>query len=171
MLAWWRRLTAVAGVGFSPAGGLHPLLRHPTRLRAYALVHERPGLTQDRLARHLEIPAGTLAYHLAALEGAGLLHSVRAGRVRLYYALGAVPHDAEDAALLEHRTTRAILLYLVDHPGAGIDGIRADLDLSERAAYADLKRLHDAGLVRNRGYLKYDRLSPTAKAYALLRPR
>lgn len=170
-MGWWGRLLAAAGVGLTLGRGLHPLLRHLTRLRAYALIEQRPGLSLERLARHLELPVATVAYHLGVLEAAGLVQSIRSGRMRLFYAHDALPPDAEDAALLEERSTRAIMLYLVAHPGSGIDDIRQALGLSERASYADLKRLHDAGLVRNLGYLKYDRLHPTPKAYALLRPR
>lgn len=92
-------------------------LGNRTRLRLFRLlVRAGPeGLTVGDVQRHLEIPASTLAHHLAALTRAGLVQQERRGRevvCRAHFAAmrglvafltaaccaGLEVRDAEDAA-------------------------------------------------------------------------
>jgi DNA-binding transcriptional ArsR family regulator len=57
-------------------------LGNPVRLKIYRLLVRRggPGLNVGGIQSRLRIPASTLAHHLAALAGAGLIIQERAGR-------------------------------------------------------------------------------------------
>ena len=64
------------------ASQLLSALGNPTRIRLFRLlVRAGPdGLTVGEVQRHLGVPASTLAHHLAALVGAGLVEQARHGR-------------------------------------------------------------------------------------------
>ena len=96
------------------------LLLDPTRLQIIDLLSERAATT-SQLADVMGRPKGTVGHHCKALEGAGLIHVVRTGRVRAieerYYG----------------RTAR--LFILGSFEAAGVE-VGAFLD----EAYTELKR-------------------------------
>lgn len=147
---------------------LHPLLLSPIRLRLYGLVHKHVGISSTRLAAELGISWGTLAYHLTRMERAGLLFTRRAGRRRLIFPPREPGVDEEDVVLLGEGTSRRICLLLVERPGLDVRQVQEALGITARAAYHNVKRLRDAGLVEGRSPRKYAGLRPTPKLYALL---
>ncbi|PJK28113.1 metalloregulator ArsR/SmtB family transcription factor [Minwuia thermotolerans] len=72
----------------SIATGAFQALGHYQRLRIFRrLVREAPdGLTAGELSAVLSVAPSGLSFHLAQLEGAGLVSSVRSGR-RIHYAV------------------------------------------------------------------------------------
>jgi DNA-binding transcriptional ArsR family regulator len=70
-------------------------LGNRTRLRVFRLlVRAGPdGLTVGDVQRHLEIPASTLAHHVAALTRAGLVCQERRGREVICRAHFKAMHD------------------------------------------------------------------------------
>jgi len=63
-------------------------LGNPTRIRLYRLLVRagRQGLNVGDLQRFLEVPASTLAHHVAALVKASLVDQERRGREVICYA-------------------------------------------------------------------------------------
>ena len=63
-------------------------LAQETRLAIFRLLVRRgaEGVAAGEIAERLEIPKPTLSFHLAQLEGAGLVRSRRDGRSILYAA-------------------------------------------------------------------------------------
>ena len=63
-------------------------LAHDTRLAIFRLLVRRgsDGLAAGEIAERLEVPKPTLSFHLAHLEGAGLVASTRSGRSIVYAA-------------------------------------------------------------------------------------
>jgi DNA-binding transcriptional ArsR family regulator len=84
-------------------------LGHEARLRLFRLlVRAGPeGLTVGEIGRHPGLPASTLAHHLRALVGAGLVAQARRGRETV--------NRAEFAAL------RAVLALVESECCAGVD--------------------------------------------------
>ena len=95
------------------------LLLEPTRMQIIDLLSERAATT-SQLADVMGRPKGTIGHHCKTLEGAGLIHVVRTGRVRAieerYYG----------------RTARLFLLGSFESAGVSVD---AFLD----EAYGELK--------------------------------
>lgn len=147
---------------------VHPLLLSPVRLRMYGIVHQHPGISSTRLAAELGISWGTLAYHLTRMERAGLILTRRAGRRRLVFPSQADATDEEDVVLLKEGTSRRIALLVAERPGLDIQAVQAALGITARAAYHNVKRLRDAGLVEGRYPRKYAGLRATPKLYSLL---
>ena len=65
--------------------GRAEVLRHPRRHRLYQRIAERPGIHLRALASDLHLGLGVLRTHLRVLRKAGLIHSRRAGRRRVYF--------------------------------------------------------------------------------------
>lgn len=63
-------------------------LAQETRLRTFRLLVQagETGLPAGEIARHLNVSAATLSFHLSHLSQAGLLTSRRAGRSIIYAA-------------------------------------------------------------------------------------
>ncbi|MGF1553586.1 MAG: ArsR/SmtB family transcription factor [Paracoccaceae bacterium] len=63
-------------------------LGHPARLRLFRLLvrAEPDGLNIGALGRHLGLAPSTLAHHLGALKGAGLVRQARVGRETINHA-------------------------------------------------------------------------------------
>ncbi len=51
---------------------LNPLTRHSAELRAQILAMLKKGLSQNEIARQLDISLGTVGYHVARLRRAGM---------------------------------------------------------------------------------------------------
>lgn len=60
-------------------------LANPARRRMLDLLQQAPGMTINALASHFEFSSVGALKHVNILEGAGLVHSVREGRVRKLY--------------------------------------------------------------------------------------
>lgn len=162
------RLAAWTLFGFAAAERVHPLLLSPVRLRLFGIVHAHPGISSTTLAAELTISWGTLSYHLARMENAGLILTRRAGRRRLVFPAQPGDVDEEDLVLLREGTSRRVALLVVERPGLDVRDVQQALGITARAAYHNVKRLRDAGLVTGRYPRKYAGLRATPKLYALL---
>ncbi len=68
-------------------------LADPSRRRLLDLLHGESGQTQGELCEHLDMTRQAVSKHLALLEAANLVVTVRRGREKLHY-LNPVPiHD------------------------------------------------------------------------------
>jgi len=71
-------------------------LADSTRRRLLDRLHERGGQTLGELCEHIDMTRQSVTQHLAVLEAADLVSTVRRGREKLHY-LNAVPlHEIQE---------------------------------------------------------------------------
>ena len=114
------------------------------------------------LARAADIPRNTAVYHLRRLEKEGLVSSVRQGRVRLYFAPGALERreNADALAALRHPTTRAIAAHIGSAPGLDQRALCEKTGLTPSLAHWHANRLEDAGVVQRQREGRHVRYYP-----------
>src|SRR5207245_2113390 len=68
-------------------------LDNPIRLRAFRLLHDSPGVPFNKIAKHIRIESGLLAYHLGRLKahGVGPVAYAREGRQGTSHRPGPAP--------------------------------------------------------------------------------
>jgi predicted transcriptional regulator len=137
-----------------------------TRATLMAHVEASPGLPLSELRRRAAISWSNLVHHVAILERAGLLRTLRSGILRLVYPAD-YPAD-EDAALVRHAYVRAIALTIAARPGCGVRDVVAATGVSERRVYYHVRRLLSAGLITSATTWGYRDLRPTSRLLALL---
>lgn len=146
----------------------HPLTSR-LRLTIYRAILAQPGIPLQTLAAKLDLPMGTLRFHVDLLERGGIVHTRIAGRRRIAFA--EFPESTEipeDRAFLQEPTSRRIVLEIVAHPNVSLTDIQESTGLSQRAVYYHAKRLLDAGLIVAARDGTYAGLRPTARLYTLL---
>lgn len=124
----------------------------PARMALLRLIEARPGIPLTEAKGLLTLGWGTAYHHVRALERAGLIQIVTAGRRRLL--VPSKSHDDEQTilakGLLRGATARRVALFVVDHPDARIADVAAGLGESPRVVYYHAKQLHEAGLLATR---------------------
>ncbi len=95
-----------------------------TRRKIYNLILNYPGLHEREIARKLDIPLGTLDYHLHYFEKREIVVSKKDGRYTRYFAsLKVGTRDKKIIAILRQKTPRNIIIFLLVHP----DSIHKDI--------------------------------------------
>ncbi len=95
------------------------LLLHPLRRKIYSILAEKPGSYFFDLAKFLELPQGTLNWHLKRLEEDHLIKSLKYAGKRIYYPAGLRSAEAERIfAVLRPTTGKKIFNYVLNNPGA-----------------------------------------------------
>jgi DNA-binding transcriptional ArsR family regulator len=95
------------------------LLLHPLRRRIYSILAENPGSYFFDLAKYLELPQGTLNWHLKRLESDNLIKSLKFAGKRIYYPAGLRSAEAERIfTVLRPPTAKKIFTYVLNAPGA-----------------------------------------------------
>ena len=138
------------------------LLDHGARERLLDRIRQSPGAPLADLARAADIPRNTAVYHLRRLEKEGLVSSVRQGRVRLYFAPGALERreNADALAALRHPTTRAIATHIGSAPGLDQRALCERTGLTPSLAHWHATRLEDAGVVQRQREGRHVRYYP-----------
>lgn len=82
-------------------------LDNSVRLRAFRLIHQKPGRSFNDIAKQLRVDTGLAAYHVAVLKAAGLIEVTyhRSGRETSAYRLTARGEEVR-STLLSRRTSR-----------------------------------------------------------------
>lgn len=113
-------------------------LAHDTRLQIHRLLVQAgdAGLSAGFIARKLALPASSLSFHLAHLQGAGVISHRRVGRSLIYAAdFGCVD------GLLEYLRENCCRGFAEDGCGTGVaDSEPAEKPLPRRAAGAAKRR-------------------------------
>ncbi len=126
-------------------------LKLEARKKTFEAIEDNPGLHLRELERKLDIPLGTIRYHLRVLEKRELVIVRTEGKYKRYYAKGDIDRSDKDRlAVLRKELPRTIILFLMEFP----DSIHGDL--TEALAVAPstisyhLKRLMDDGIVERK---------------------
>src|SRR5688572_24203531 len=125
------------------------LLELISRRRIYEHIQSVPGIHMRRLERELSIPLSTLDYHLRQLERSGLVLARKEGQKKAYFVRNTI--DAKDQHylyFLRHRTTRWILLDIMDNPNTSLRQLTERLPVGAPTISYHLKKLTRAEIIR-----------------------
>ena len=119
------------------------------RGQIYGHICENPGLHLNELKKKLELPNGTLVYHLRTLEREGLIKSYQNGAGRVFYS-----SKVKVSKELIHLTKaqKWILQLIKEKPGISQKEISQETGLSDSTVNRIVHDLKEQGMVRmNKG--------------------
>lgn len=94
------------------------LLMHPVRRDIYRIIIESPGNYFLNIANTLDIPQGTVAWHLKKLQNAGLLETIKFGGKKIYFSPELRHPEIEKAfAVLKSKGAQQIFQFIINHRG------------------------------------------------------
>ena len=146
------------------------LARAAIRERILQTVEREPGASPTRIVDALGIGWSTLYYHVKALEAAGRVRIVSAGRHTFLYPPGMVgdlKRSVQRSVLLGGRA-RLVAEEAARTPGHDVGSLAETLQVSPRVVYHHVRRLVEAGLLRSSMPRRYRDLAPTEPLLALL---
>lgn len=107
-----------------------------------------PGAHMREIGRELEIPMGTLEYHLHYLVKADLLATRQDARYTRYFASGEVSRrDKDILAVLRQKVPRQIAAHLLLAPGSSHGSLLTQFQLAPSTLSFHLKKLVTTGIV------------------------
>jgi len=119
-----------------------------SRRRIYDLIQSRPGTYLREMERELDMQVGMLTYHLRVLTEAGLVRTEGEGTRQCYFPMeGFILADRKMLSHLRNRSSRDILMYVLDRGTITFTELRSALGVSKSTLSYHLKRLSAAGLV------------------------
>lgn len=118
-----------------------------TRKRIYQYLQKFPGAHMREIGREVDIPMGTLEYHLHYLVKANLLTTRQDTRYTRYFATGELSRREKDVlAILRQKVPRQLAAYLLLEPGASHGTLLAKFALSASTLSFHLKKLTSANI-------------------------
>ncbi|MFO7792898.1 MAG: winged helix-turn-helix transcriptional regulator [Candidatus Saliniplasma sp.] len=122
------------------------------RKKIYEEIGDSPGLHLREIDRKLDIPLGTIRYHLRVLEKRDLIISKKEGKYKRYYAKGEIDKsDKKLMAFLRKEIPRTIILFLMEYPGSTHKEINEALMVAPSTLSYHLKKLKDKDIVGTEG--------------------
>ena len=119
-----------------------------TRRRIYQYLQKSPGSHMREIGREVEIPMGTLEYHLHYLVKANLLTTRQDARYTRYFPTGELSRREKDVlAVLRQKVPRQVAAHLLLQPGASHGQLLTHFALSASTLSFHLKKLVTAGIV------------------------
>lgn len=167
---------AVALAGAAAAGGLLvlvgllSLLRKPesevlsgTRRVVYDLVAASPGITASDISARAGVTHQTVTYHLAVLQGSGLLTTQGDGGRKRYLVNGSglTAEERRLLPLVKDPEAMALLRLVCGRPGITKTRVAEALGVSRQTVNWHLGKLLDADLVREHREGTQRALAPT----------
>lgn len=111
----------------------------------YISLH--PGTYLREMETTLSLSVGDLQYHLQQLEKAELISSQDDGRRKHYFVRDVSVPDREILSIIQLRTPRRIIVFLLLHPGASFKEVLAEFRFTKGALSFHLKKLTQAGII------------------------
>lgn len=119
-----------------------------TRRRIYQYLQKFPGSHMREIGREVDIPMGTLEYHLHYLVKANLLTTRQDARYTRYFATGELSRREKDIlAVLRQKVPRQVAAHLLLQPGSSHGHLLTKFALSASTLSFHLKKLVTAGIV------------------------
>ncbi len=131
-----------------------------TRGKIHGFIVANPGDYFASIAKALDVPAGTLAYHLRVLEREGHVFSRKQGVHRAFYPRGAKVDPAPGGELSP--VERAICEVVRKAPGVRGKDIASSMGITPPTVSYHLRRLVDRTAVRARRHGMAVRYYPTS---------
>lgn len=127
--------------------------------RIYAYIKNNPGAHLRKISQELGIALGDIQYQLNRLQATNLIRSRRIGLYKTYYTISISGERNEKIlAFLQQETTRDIILYLIENPGATNKQIAHHKGFTAPTINWHMSRLIETGIVsshRDGRYTKY----------------
>jgi DNA-binding transcriptional ArsR family regulator len=125
------------------------LLMHPIRLEIYKFVSESPGSHLYEIVDTLDIPQGTITWHLRKMSKSGLIDTVKIGGRRAFFSKALRGVNTEQAfAVLKSKKAREIFLYIVKNSSCYQTEIAQDFDLHHDTIRHHCERLEGVHLIK-----------------------
>jgi len=122
-----------------------------SRRTIYEMIRSRPGTFLREMERELGMQVGMLSYHLRVLSEAGMIRAEQEGNhLRYFPADGFILNDRKALSYLRNRTSRVILIHVLDKGSIGFSELLAPVGVSKSTLSYHLKRLAAAGLIMMR---------------------
>lgn len=122
-------------------------LAHPTRKKLFDFISENPGATFQLIRNFMDIPEGTLRYHLQTLQTSKRIKGERKGKNLCFYSSFKKNHP-ECPHRVKLTSKQNTLLDLIDNfPGATRKELMTRSRFSRREINYCLRRLQDLKLV------------------------
>lgn len=119
-----------------------------TRRRIFQHVQKFPGAHMREIGRELDIPMGTLEYHLHFLVKADLLTTRQDPRYTRYFATGELSRRDKDVlAVLRQKVPRQIAAHLLLEPASSHGALLTKFQLAASTLSFHLKKLVASGIV------------------------
>jgi DNA-binding transcriptional ArsR family regulator len=129
--------------------GAERLLDLDTRRRVYKYVESHPGMHLRGIHRGLDIPLGTVEYHLHQMEKSGLMVSRDDGRFKAFFIKeGLDRRDKDILYYVRQENPRRIVIHLLENPGDNHTNIVGVLPVGPSTVSFHLNKLVTAGLVQ-----------------------
>lgn len=126
------------------------LLMHPLRREIYRIVSESPGSYFFEIASALELPHGTVSWHLKKLEAAGLVSTMRFAGRRVFFSKALRSQAVEKAfVVLRSVATQQVFTYILNNEGCYQAQIADGLGHHHDTVRHHIQRLKDAKLVES----------------------
>ncbi|MFW6304749.1 MAG: winged helix-turn-helix transcriptional regulator [Candidatus Saliniplasma sp.] len=111
-------------------------------------MEDSPGLHLRQIDRNLDVPLGTIRYHLRVLEKKNLVTAKKEGKYKRFYAKGSIDKkDKKVLAFLRKEIPRTIILFLMEYPGSTHKEINEALDIAPSTLSYHLKKLKKKSVV------------------------
>lgn len=127
---------------------MNDVLDLENRRKVFDIIRSRPGTYMREIERESGLQVGVLTYHLRVLTEAGMVRTVEEGNhLRYFLADGFILTDRRTIAHLRNRSTRALLMNVLDKGTIDFKELRSALGISKSTLSYHLKRLSSAGIV------------------------
>lgn len=124
------------------------LLELDTRRAIYDHVKRAPGVHLRQIQRDLDIPLGTLEYHLHQMEKRELLVTRELTRFKAYFTNeGLDRRDRDILYFLRQTMPRRLALLVADRPGISFGQLKQAVPIAASTVSFHLKKLLDAGII------------------------
>lgn len=140
----------------------------PSRRALLAYVRAHPGAHLRELERGTGLALGVLRHHIDALLDAGLVREEPDGRFRRFFPVELDEATRRVLRGLRPRSHRAIVLYLLNHPGSTHSELAAALHLPPSTVSHYLRALVTSGIVVRDKDRTLRLAEPEATLHALL---
>ncbi len=124
------------------------LLMHPVRREIFRIVSESPGSYFFEIASALEMPSGTVSWHLKKLETAGLVDTMRFAGRRIFFSKGLRNPEVEKAfVVLRSSATQQVFMYILNNDQCYQAQIAEELKHHHDTIRHHIQRLKEAKLI------------------------
>lgn len=111
-------------------------------------IINNPGVHLRKIYHDLDIPLGTLRYHLEQLEKNGKISSEKIFMSRCYFPIRYfLKNDRNTLKILHNETTREILMYLIEKTCAHQNEIVGNIGITAPSVNWHMQRLSSLGIV------------------------
>ncbi|MDH5403789.1 MAG: helix-turn-helix domain-containing protein, partial [Candidatus Heimdallarchaeota archaeon] len=126
------------------------LLMHPVRREIYKIISETPGTYFFEIASALELPHGTVSWHVKKLETAGLVDTMRFAGRRVFFSKALRSTEVEKAfVVLRSEPTQLVFTYVLNNSNCYQAQIAEALGHHHDTVRHHIQRLKEAKLIES----------------------